>query len=198
MYASFPIVGHLYKGQPKQANRAGADLKEKGLRFNSDLGHLNSAFAKAYGGVISESVRVYLPHETTEQNYHCCFSHDTLTGGTQMQCDGQRIFRKKERLEYPGQKGETCYTWRMQDADEPCKGLGQPKCPVCTPARKLIVMVEEFYQRGWQGQVIALNSRALNDIQLLHVLSQKEQWLRSLGGNLATIQIGRASCRERV
>lgn len=200
-----PIVGHIYKGEPQKTRSkgdrtikvVGKDLKERGLRFNSDIPSLNRIFRRAYqaqeitplenGQFAVERIPIYLPYHTAEENFQCFYSADTQGGGLQRKCTGDRIVEEKVRSEYRDRNGKTCYTWALKPCDKPCPHRSLPKCPDCTPTRKLICFVEPIYQAGQRRSAVTLNSKAVNDIRLLHTLKGQQAWLASMGCNSLSI-----------
>ena len=201
---SAPIGGHLHKGKPKEQyqdrngrtqEKVGADLNQL-LRFSSGQERLERIFSKAYGGLTTEVVRVYLPFASPEQNYALEFKEYSQGGGLQKACNGDRIYQRKIRHEYKDRKGQPAFTWTLKDVDEPCTKKG-PKCADCALTCRLTVFVEELYQAGIR-QSIVLNSKAVNDQRLLDTLQRENERLMTLapGANISTFPSSVASMPE--
>jgi hypothetical protein len=148
--ASFPQIGTLRKGGEKGERGPGRDLDH--FRFDTDHDDARALFTAAYGST-PRAVNVYLPYETTDQNFSAWREH-WVGGGLVHRCDG-----------------EVCQTHRTRDgrySKEPvaCPDLG--KAPDvrdrCKPVGRLQVIIPELRRLAY---VMALTT-SINDIKNLH------------------------------
>ena len=152
--AQFPNIGKLRKGgvKPETGNRPGEDLTY--FRFDSDDRRAEKMFHATYGDQPS-TINVFLPHQTTEQNFSCWQEH-WLAGGLQHRCDG-----------------ETCVIWFDKDSgkysteSKPCPGG-------CKEVGRLMVIIPELQRFAF----VTAETHSVHDIMRLTENLQAVEYLR--------------------
>lgn len=149
--ASFPRIGTLRKGAPKEGNRPGADLHH--FRFDSDDAAATAAFADAYGDE-PNYISVYLPYATTGENFEA-WQEEWSAASLKHRCDGV-----------------TCQRWLMPDG----KYSTDPKpCPGnCKPAGRLMVIVPELKRFAY----VTVLTTSIHDIMELQANLEATEALR--------------------
>jgi hypothetical protein len=159
---SFPLLGKLRKGSPKEKNKAGKEIQGKDLtyfRLDSDRSHIVSAFEKHYGKEPTE-INVWLPYSTVEENFPS-FMEEWKGGGLVRRCTGETIV-----MEHNPQTNMFSHTER------PCPG----SCG-CKPNGRLMVMVRELFKEGHVG-FFMVETHSKNDIITLTANLQAAYALR--------------------
>jgi len=126
----FRTLGKLRKGGEKTPKGYGPDLNH--FRFTSDVPEIVEAFTAIYGEQ-PRAVNVYLPYETTEQNF-ATWKELWAASGLQHRCDG-----------------ETMQIWLGKDGKyhrdpQPCPGG-------CDEVGRLEVIIPELIAAGFIGTV---------------------------------------------
>jgi|GEM_PF-2540631 len=152
--AQFPNIGKLRKGgvKPETGKAPGKDLTY--FRFDTDDERASKMFHAVYGNEPSE-INVYLPHQTTEQNF-TCWQEAYVAGGLQHRCDG-----------------ETCVIWLSPDGK---KYHTEPKpCPGgCKEVGRLMVIIPELQRFAF----ITAETHSIHDIMRLTKNLQAVEYLR--------------------
>jgi len=168
----FRTLGKLRKGGEKTPKGYGPDLNH--FRFTSDVPEIVEAFTAIYGEQ-PRAVNVYLPYETTEQNF-ATWKELWAASGLQHRCDG-----------------ETMQIWLGKDGKyhrdpQPCPGG-------CDEVGRLEVIIPELIAAGFIGTV-TLETHSLNDmIAITQVLLKAEELS---GGDLRRVQFTLRRVPERI
>lgn len=161
----FPSLGILRKGAPKPDDRhIGKDLQH--FRFsNPARPELETLFRELYGERPAE-LHVYLPGRTLDDNY-MYYMEEWVAGGLMHRCDGETMTHwrtphgqySSEPLPCPYATGDKTRT---------------PKAPGCKPVGRLRVLLPEFLDNGFVGDVTLLTG-SWHDIQnILNALMATE------------------------
>lgn len=149
--ASFPKLGALRKGAPKEGSRPGSDLHH--FRFDSDDAAATAAFTAAYGDE-PNYISVYLPYATTEENFQA-WKEEWSASSLRHRCDGETMTRWL--------KTDGSYS----DEPKPCPGN-------CKPAGRLMVIVPELERFAY----VTVLTTSIHDIMELQANLEATEALR--------------------
>jgi len=158
----FKEIGRLRKGSAKNGGRVGRDLDH--FRFTSNDPLVLKAFESAYGHE-PESLRVYLPYRTMEENFSSWRESYGANELCKMRCDGDYIvdWIAGDRHYH----GHRLCTSELKDTENRCPG-----CPL-EPKGRLNVILPALWEAGHFG-VVLLVTGSWNDIG--HITSKLVQW----------------------
>lgn len=153
--ASFPSLGTLRKGGPRQGNAPGKDLET--FRFTSERPEVAEAFVSAYGEYPSR-LHVYLPYATVDENLDA-WREEWVAGGLVHRCDGQTMVRWRTPEGYYSSEPRPCPY---------CSGEAERTAerPGCKPVGRLSLILPELVQAGYVGYVTLITT-SIHDIASL-------------------------------
>lgn len=130
--ATFPKLGTLRKGAPKETTRPGVDLSY--FRFDTQDKELLSYFVSAYGAE-PRVINAFLPFKTTEQNFQS-WMEEWAKSSLVRRCDG-----------------EFQHIWLNEDKRSYSKGrkacLGCEDKTGCKPSGRLHIVIPELKRLGY-------------------------------------------------
>lgn len=157
--ASFPCIGKLRKGGPKQTNQNGKEVMGRDLdhfRFTSEDQQAQETFATYYGAE-PKAVSVYLPFATVDENF-AAWLEEYRAGGLVRRCDGEScVFSRNE-------KGQPITT------PTPCL---KPRC-TCKQVGRLAVIIPQLARLAY----VTVETHSVWDIISLTENLQAAQVLR--------------------
>lgn len=174
---SFPQIGVLRKGGPSETKVSKKDGKEyqsygkdlEGFRFDSSDEDACRVFAEAYGPE-PRRVNVYLPYETTDENFETC-QEAWNASALLHRCNGETCLR------YLSNKDGRYYSDPI-----PCPDIGKPRTDRnrCKPVGRLKVIIPELRRMVY----VVAETHSTHDIINLH---QQITALEMLRGSLRGI-----------
>jgi hypothetical protein len=158
-------VGRVWKGSKSTgqggSKRPGSDLKNK---FRLELPQsCHGAFISAYGSLEPEQIRIYLPYQSTDENFET-WNEAYTTKGLSHRCDGERIIH--EMVEVDTYRGGLKYKrpCRM-DCDRPCnKPQGADICDKCVSQGRLKFYVRELFSLTGLTGIYMQSITGINDV----------------------------------
>lgn len=159
--ASFPCIGKLRKGSPKQTrqNKEGKSYEIQGkdldhFRFDTKDSRALEDFTRAYGAEPRE-VNIFFPCPTADENFFTC-KEEYAAGGLKHRCDGE--FVSVLQVEGRSPKGDLRATYQRHfAAPMPCPGG-------CKEVGRLKVIIPELNRFAY----VTVETHSLNDISNLY------------------------------
>ncbi|MEM7771579.1 MAG: hypothetical protein AAF327_13865 [Cyanobacteria bacterium P01_A01_bin.37] len=142
--ASFPCIGKIRKGAPKENNRMGKDLEY--FRFDSQDRSAIASFQRTYGEEPKE-INVLFPYEGVDENFFTC-KEEWAAGGLVHRCDG-----------------EVCSTIRLESGAIQRHFAAPVPCPGgCKEIGRMKVIVQGLNRFAY----VTVETHSINDIVNLH------------------------------
>jgi hypothetical protein len=147
--ASFPMIGKLRKGSPKQVLDSGKEIQGKDLdyfRLDTQRNTAIDVFQKAYGDTPTE-IQCWLPYADVDQNFQT-WMEEWKGGGLVRRCDRETQVVWMENNQY-------------KNGEKPCvKECG------CKPSGRLKIIIREFLLAGIVG-FIEVETHSIHDVMVL-------------------------------
>lgn len=154
-------LGSCWKGDKKKQNRAGKDLVDK-FRLELPVPY-DAAIKSAYGTTLPTEVRVFFPHDTTDEVFETW--NDAFTAkGLAHRCDGENIVREVGLVD--SYRGGKKYKKRSaENVSRPClKKKGEAICSKCVSTGYLKFVIRELFPYAGMSQVVMQSLTGITDV----------------------------------
>ena len=154
-------LGSCHKGDKRKGNSIGKDLINK---FRLELpSPYDAAIKAAYGTTRPTEVRVFFPHDTTEEVFET-WNDAFSKKGLLHRCNGENIVREIGLVD--SYRGGKKYKKRSaEDCNKPClKKEGEAICNKCTSTGYLKFIVRELFPYAGMSQVLTSQLTGITDV----------------------------------
>ena len=154
-------LGSCHKGDKRKGNSIGKDLIDK---FRLELpSPYDAAIKAAYGTTLPTEVRVFFPHDTTEEVFET-WNDAFSKKGLLHRCNGENIVREIGLVD--AYRGGKKYKKRSaENCNKPClKKEGEAICKQCVSTGYLKFIVRELFPYAGMSQVLTSQLTGITDV----------------------------------
>jgi hypothetical protein len=171
--ASFPQIGSIRKGAPKEPNRPGKDLDHFRVEFDEQETETAAQFLSIYGAEPDE-LRILLPFDEVDRNFDA-WQTAYVRGGLIHRCDGEWVDYEVD----PSTGKAIVIDGVLQDGSG---GVKACTLKTCEPTGRLNVMIADL----WRLAYLTFKTGSKHDIMNIH---RQLSGIREINGKLSGIPL---------